>query len=103
MAININGLSNQANISKNERIQKNDADDLAKNSSVSSKETMAEDTVQLSGTALVLKQQEEKISTLPDIDMDKVEQIRQAIAAGEYKIDTQKLASNMVQIDALFS
>jgi negative regulator of flagellin synthesis FlgM len=35
--------------------------------------------------------------------MDKVEQIKQAIAAGEYKIDTEKLASSMLSIDELFA
>ncbi len=104
MAINLNGILNQTNVTKNDRLQKSsEQPEGAKSSSVSSKDTLAEDTVQLSGAAQVLKNQEEKISNLPDVDMDKVEEIKQALAAGEYKIDTQKLASNMQSIDALFS
>ena len=105
MAINIgNGLGNQANIGKNERLQKtSESTENKTGQTVSSKDTLAEDTVQLSGAAQVLKDQEMKISSLPDVDMDKIERIKQQIAAGEYKIDTQKLAGNMQNIDALFS
>jgi len=104
MAINLGNILNQSNVGKNDRLQKSSEQNEGVNSkSPSSKETLAEDTVQLSGTAQILKSQEEKISNLPDIDMDKVEEIKQALAAGEYKVDTQKLASNMQSIDALFS
>ncbi|MFT2110690.1 flagellar biosynthesis anti-sigma factor FlgM [Marinomonas sp. 2405UD68-3] len=104
MAINLGNILNQSNVSKNDRLQKSSGETEGVKSKVpSNKETLAEDTVKLSGTAQVLKNQEEKISNLPDIDMDKVEEIKQALAAGEYKIDTQKLASNMQSIDALFS
>lgn len=104
MAINLGNILNQSNVSKNDRLQKSSEPTEGANSKApSSKETLAEDTVQLSGTAQVLKSQEEKISNLPDVDMNKVEEIKQALAAGEYKVDTQKLASNMQSIDALFS
>lgn len=106
MAININGLGTPTTIGKNDRLQKAPEADSGKSSegtSVNSKDTLAEDTVQLSGAAQVLKDQEAKIARLPDVNMDRVEQIKQAIAAGEYKIDTQKLAGNMLAIDALFS
>ncbi|MCZ2721186.1 flagellar biosynthesis anti-sigma factor FlgM [Marinomonas sp. 15G1-11] len=105
MAINIsNGLGNQANIGKNERLQKSsESTENRAGQNVSSKDTLSEDTVQLSDAAQILKDQEAKISNLPDMDMEKVERVKQAIAAGEYQIDTQKLASNMQSIDALFA
>ena len=104
MAININNLVSSTNVGKNDRLQKStEADDTSKKAELSSKDTLADDTVALSDTAQLLKNQEAKIRQLPDIDMDKVEQIKQAIAAGEYKIDTQKLANNMLSVDALFS
>lgn len=104
MAIQFTGLSNQGSVNKSERFQK---DDVAgrpaeKQDTVQSGGTLAEDTVKLSGAAQTLQSQQAKISDLPDVDMDKVEQIKNAIAAGEYKIDTQKLASNMASMDALF-
>ena len=104
MAIQLTGLSNQSSINKSERSQKDDATSSApeKQSAVQSGGTLAEDTVKLSGTAQTLHSQQSKINNLPDVDLDKVEQIKNAIAAGEYKIDTQKLASNMASMDSLF-
>ncbi|WP_421855635.1 flagellar biosynthesis anti-sigma factor FlgM [Marinomonas sp.] len=104
MAIHFSGLSNQSAINKSERTQKDDVASNAteKQSAVRSGGTLAEDTVKLSGTAQTLQSQQSKINSLPDVDMDKVEQIKSAIAAGEYKIDTQKLANNMASMDSLF-
>ncbi|MGO2353281.1 MAG: flagellar biosynthesis anti-sigma factor FlgM [Marinomonas foliarum] len=104
MAIHFTGLSNQNTINKSERSQKDDVagNATAKNNPVQSGGTLAEDTVKLSGTAQTLQSQQSKINSLPDVDMDKVEQIKNAIASGEYKIDTQKLANNMASMDSLF-
>ena len=104
MAINFTGLSNQGSINKSERSQKDDAASNAteKQNTVQNGGVLAEDTVRLSGTAQTLQSQQSKINDLPNVDMDKVEQIKAAIAAGDYKIDTQKLASNMASMDSLF-
>jgi len=104
MAIHLTGLSNQSIVNKSERSQKDDATGSAteKQSTVQHGGTLAEDTVKLSGTAQTLQSQQSKMDNLPDVDMDKVEQIKNAIAAGEYKIDTQKLANNMASMDSLF-
>jgi negative regulator of flagellin synthesis FlgM len=104
MAIHLTGLSNQGTINKSERSQKDDATGSAteKQNAVKSGGTLADDTVKLSGTAQTLQSQQSKIGNLPDIDMDKVEQIKSAIAAGEYKIDTQQLANNMASMDSIF-
>lgn len=105
MAINISGVGTQPSLStKNERVSKDETSTSSATSSpaVDSKETLADDTVQLSSVAQSL-QSKGSDSESSAIDMDKVEQIKQAIAAGEYKIDTQKLASNMLSMDALFS
>lgn len=102
MAMNISGVGTQPSLTtKNERIQKEEASSSSQSTGVNSKEGLAEDTVQLSSVAQSLQVKgSESEST---VDMDKVEQIKQAIAAGEYKIDTQKLASSMLSMDELFS
>lgn len=104
MAINISGVGTQPSLTtKNERVSKEEASTQStpNNSAVDSKETLADDTVQLSSVAQSL-QSKNADSSSDAIDMDKVEQIKQAIAAGEYRIDSEKLASNMMSIDALF-
>ncbi|TBR37717.1 flagellar biosynthesis anti-sigma factor FlgM [Marinomonas agarivorans] len=103
MTFNINGYNNQPNITKNDRLQRSN-DDL-KNNSTSGHErsnTLTDDTVNLSNAAQTLQQQKNKIDSLPDMNMEKVEQIKQAIAAGQYRVDTDKLASNMVAMDSIF-
>ncbi|MBM6551126.1 flagellar biosynthesis anti-sigma factor FlgM [Marinomonas ostreistagni] len=105
MAINISGVGVQPSpTQKNERIQKDDANSTqaTNNTSVNSKELMSEDTVQLSNVAQSL-QAKGSNSEEAAIDMDKVEQIKLAIASGDYKIDSEKLASSMLQMDELFS
>ena len=103
MAINISGVGTQPTLStnKNDRVQKDEANNALQSSSVNSKESLAEDTVQLSSVAQSL--QAKGSDNESEVDMDKVEQIKQAIAAGEYKIDTEKLASSMLSIDELFA
>ncbi|BFM50840.1 flagellar biosynthesis anti-sigma factor FlgM [Marinomonas sp. THO17] len=103
MAINLTGLSNQGTINKSERAHKDDAAASAtENRGSTPSGTMAEDTVRLSGTAQTLQNQQAKLNSLPEVDMEKVEQIKSALAAGEYKIDTQRLANNMASMDSLF-
>lgn len=103
MAINISGVGTQPALStnKNERLQKEEVTNSSQTSNVNSKEGLSDDTVQLSNVAQSL--QVKGSDSEANVDMDKVEQIKQAIAAGEYKIDTEKLASNMLSMDALFS
>ena len=104
MAINISGVGVQPTpTQKSDRIQKDDGTTQAPNTAnINSKELMSEDTVQLSNVAQSLQA---KGSAGDDaaVDMDKVEQIKQAIAAGDYKIDAEKLANSMLQMDELFS
>ncbi|REG84866.1 flagellar biosynthesis anti-sigma factor FlgM [Marinomonas pollencensis] len=103
MAINFTGISNQGGVSKNSRTPAEDSTSkTAVDANTSGAGTMAEDTVRLSGTAQTLQNQEAKINGLSDIDQQKVDQIKQAIASGNYKIDSQKLASNMASMDSLF-
>ncbi|MEO9655843.1 flagellar biosynthesis anti-sigma factor FlgM [Marinomonas sp.] len=103
MAIHLTGLSTQNSVGKNERTSKEGASGTSvESNNVRSNEKMAEDTVRLSGAAQTLQSQEAKINSLPDVDMEKVEQIKRAIAAGEYRIDSQKLANNMASMDSLF-
>lgn len=103
MSFNINGYNNQPNITKNDRLQRNN-DDQKNNGTVGHERsnTLTDDTVNLSSAAQTLQQQKNKIDSLPDMNMEKVEQIKQAIAAGQYRVDTDKLASNMVAMDSIF-
>ncbi|MFL1452979.1 flagellar biosynthesis anti-sigma factor FlgM [Marinobacter sp. GN3S48] len=55
--------------------------------------------VNLSNQAKNLKQLEQKLGDYPEMDDDRIEQIRAALADGSYKIDAEKLAQKMLEMD----
>ncbi|MEX2475215.1 flagellar biosynthesis anti-sigma factor FlgM [Marinobacter sp.] len=57
------------------------------------------DNVNLSNQAKNLKQLEQKLGDYPEMDDDRIEQIRTALADGSYKIDAEKLAQKMLDMD----
>ena len=55
--------------------------------------------VNLSSQAKDLKQLEQKLGDYPEMDDERIEQIRTALAEGSYKIDADKLAQKMLEMD----
>ena len=55
-------------------------------------------TTQLSGQVKELSQAKEMLANLPDVDMDKVAAIRQAIADGQLSLDTEALSSAILDM-----
>ena len=55
--------------------------------------------VSLSRQAKDLKQLEQQLRDYPDVDDERIEKIRQALADGSYKIDAEKLAQKMLEMD----
>ena len=55
--------------------------------------------VNLSSQAKELKQLEQKLGNFPEMDDDRIEQIRSALENGSYKIDAEKLAQKMLEMD----
>jgi len=59
----------------------------------------AKDSVSLTQQAQQLHKIKEKLTNTSSIDQEKVDNIRKAISAGEYKVDPQKLAANMAKFE----
>ncbi|SOB75708.1 anti-sigma-28 factor, FlgM family [Marinobacter sp. LV10R510-11A] len=55
--------------------------------------------VNLSSQARNLKQLEQKLGDYPEMDDDRIEEIRSALESGTYKIDAEKLAQKMLDMD----
>lgn len=55
--------------------------------------------VNLSSQAKNLKQLEQKLGDYPEMDDDRIEQIRSALENGTYKIDAEKVAQKMLEMD----
>jgi len=55
--------------------------------------------VSLSSQARNLKQLEQKLGDYPEMDDNRIEQIRSALENGTYKVDAEKLAQKMLEMD----
>lgn len=59
------------------------------------------DKVQLSQEAQKLGQLQAKINASPDVNLDKVNEIRRAIAEGKFQINPEKIAENLLNQEEL--
>ncbi len=64
-------------------------------------EPSTKDNVVLSSEAQNLVRLQTKISNLPDVDLDRVAAIKQAIAEGRFEINPERIAENMLNQDEL--
>jgi len=55
--------------------------------------------VNLSSQAKNLNQLEQKLGEYPEMDDDRISQIRSALEDGSYKVDAEKLAQKMLDMD----
>lgn len=55
--------------------------------------------VNLSSQAKNLKQLEQTLGEFPEMDDERIEQIRTALQDGSYKVDAEKLAQKMLDMD----
>lgn len=66
-----------------------------------SKATSSEDSVELSSTAKQLDSLKKAIDNTPEVDQDRVNAVKQALEAGELKIDSNALAKKMLEFESL--
>lgn len=59
------------------------------------------DQVALTDTAMKLRAIERSVSQLPQVDLDKVNPVKDALASGRYHIDYEKVADRVVQFEAM--
>ncbi|GGY66768.1 flagellar biosynthesis anti-sigma factor FlgM [Marinobacter zhanjiangensis] len=55
--------------------------------------------VNLSKQARELRQMGDKLESYPEVDDSRVEEIRAALADGSYKVDAEKVAQKMLEMD----
>jgi negative regulator of flagellin synthesis FlgM len=58
---------------------------------------LAGENVSLTKTAAEMRDLEHAVRSAPDIDVDRVNRLRQAIAEGNYQVDDEKLAQNLLR------
>lgn len=71
--------------------------------SVDSSARTVSDSVEFSATAKHLSSLQDDLASLDAVDMGKVDEIRQAISNGSYKIDAQKIAESLLALEGEFA
>ena len=61
--------------------------------------TSSGESLSLSARAKGLKETEQRLKDHPDVDDSRVEEIRNALQSGAFKVDAQKLAQKMLDMD----
>lgn len=98
MAININNLNNQTQVHQNKQTQnKQDAAQTANNNA--QVKNVAHDSVSLTPQAQQFKELQKKSGDAPSVDQKKIDELKKAIASGEYKVDAEKLMNNMISYE----
>jgi negative regulator of flagellin synthesis FlgM len=67
------------------------------------KVSSAKDEVSISSEAQSLTKLQAKIGELPNVNLERVENIKQAIAEGRFEINPERIAENMLIQDELFN
>jgi negative regulator of flagellin synthesis FlgM len=73
------------------------------NTAAPSQGSVRGDEVSLTASATRLKSIEARIGELPDVDRERVAQLRELIDSGEYKIDFELVAQRLIQLEQALS
>ncbi len=100
MAMNINNLTNSSQI-KQKLDQQTQVKQQANQTStaVTQAKTARQDSVSITPQAKQLSELQKKANDAPAIDQKKVDQLKKAITAGEYKINPEKLAASIASFE----
>ena len=71
--------------------------------SVNSSSRVISDSVEFSAAAQQLSSLQDELASISAVDMGKVDEIRQAISNGSYKIDAQKIADSLLALEGEFA
>lgn len=71
----------------------------ASESTSSNSRPAAEDTVSLSEQSLQVRDLQQQLENLPEVDAEKVEAIKQEIAKGNYPLDPERIAQNLIALE----
>lgn len=65
------------------------------------KETAGTDTLSLTGTGALMQKLDAAIAATPEVDMERVNRIRQAIEDGSYEIDPARVAEKLLSFESM--
>jgi len=83
--------------------ERKDKSSDASSASIDSSSSTVSATVELSTAAQQLASLQDDLASIDAVDMGKVDEIKQAISDGSYKIDTQKIADSLLALEGEFA
>ena len=98
MVININNLNKNTAVNQNPN-QTPVKQQAQQSSSSTPTSQVRQDSVSLTPQAKQLAELQKKANDAPQVNQKKVEQLKKAIANGEYKIDPEKLAASIAKFE----
>jgi len=100
MALNINNLSNNNQVKQKVEQQAQVKQQVNQNSAATEQsKTASKDSVSITPQAKQLGELQKKAQEAPVINQKKIDELKKAISAGEYKIDPEKLAASMASFE----
>ena len=98
MAININNLNanNQVQQTQQQQVKQQSAQTSSSNAQVKS---AGQDSVSITPQAKQLNELQKKAADAPVINQKKIDELKKAISAGDYKINPEKLAASIASFE----
>lgn len=108
MVRDVNGINNPPSPASSSSKQSNGLENLEKPTerkitSTAATEDGQRDVVEISSEARILKELGSRLDTSPEVDLKRVEAIRAAIDAGEFKVDSGSIADKILASDGDFN
>ena len=100
MAININNLSNNSQVKQKLDQQVQVKQQVTQNAASSEQvKSAGKDSVSLTPQAQQLNELQKKANDAPAVDQKKIDQLKKAIADGDYKVNPEKLAASIANFE----
>ncbi len=103
MAIDFKGINgpnqNQGSVSQSRGSDSASRGQAAARQGAEGSNPSSDDTVELSPAVQVLQQLEASIRDLPEVNEQRVEEIRTAIAEGRFEINAERIAAKLVNLE----
>ena len=98
MAININNLNSNSQVqhAQQKQVQQQSTQTASSNTQV---KNAGQDSVSITPQAKQLNELQKKAADAPVINQKKIDELKKAISAGEYKINPEKLAASIANFE----
>lgn len=100
---NINGLSGNNTVRGDAGKPSQARGDSAASTSERSPVVSTSDSLSLSDGAARLRSLEAAVASAPEVDIERISALKQAIADGSYQVNVGKLADKLIQLESAFA